>query len=191
VVCLYRLFETRQDTANIPKLAKELRTQGLISEAVKNALTCIKQQNGILGELDHPQTLSINSDRVSHMITELTINGTDVYGRAKLLDTPMGRIAKTISDAGFKWGVSSRGAGNVNESGTVSGFNFVTVDIVAKPSAPDAFPDSLYEALEISKYGRKALTLAEQIREDEKAQKYMQKAIMELFTKDIGQLLTK
>ena len=91
-----------------------------ISAAVQNAQQRIKECNGIFGELDHPQTLQINSDRISHVITEMWMNGNDAYGKAKLINTPMGNIAQELLRSGVKIGVSSRGAGNVNEGGNVS-----------------------------------------------------------------------
>lgn len=149
-----------------------------ISAAVNGAQQRIKEQNGIMGELDHPQSLQINMDRVSHVIVELHMNGANAVGRAKLIDTPMGRIASEIIRAGVKPGVSSRGAGNVNESGGVSGFQFVTVDIVAQPSAPNAYPSSVYESLERSRNGKQIVTLAEAVREDPKAQKYLKQEVL-------------
>ncbi|KKL94466.1 hypothetical protein LCGC14_1864360, partial [marine sediment metagenome] len=112
-----------------------------ISTAVKNAQTRIAETNGIFGELDHPQSLTINLDRISHVITEINMNGSNAVGKAKLLDTPMGQIAKELVKSGVRLGVSSRGAGTVQESGGVEGFQFVTVDIVAQPSAEGAVPD--------------------------------------------------
>lgn len=143
-----------------------------ISTAVKNANDRILESNGIFGELDHPQSLTINLDRISHVITELNMNGTNAVGKAKLLDTPMGKIAKELVKSGVRLGVSSRGAGTVAESGGVQGFQFVTVDIVAQPSAPGAIPDAVYESLMGSVNGQEALSLAEQVRQDPKAQKY-------------------
>ncbi len=143
-----------------------------ISTAVKSAQTRIAETNGIFGELDHPQSLTINLDRISHVITEINMNGTNAVGKAKLLHTPMGQIAKELVKSGVRLGVSSRGAGTVQESGGVEGFQFVTVDIVAQPSAEGAIPDVVYESLMSSVHGRKALTLAEQVRQDPKAQKY-------------------
>ena len=131
----------------------------------------------MLGELDHPQSLQLNLDRVSHVITEMRMEGTNAIGRMRLLDTPMGQIAKELVKSGVSLGVSSRGAGNVNESVGVSGFQFVTVDIVAQPSAPGAVPGVVYESLQHGQ-GAKVLTLAEQLREDPAAQKYFQKEIM-------------
>lgn len=146
-----------------------------ISSAVSNAQQRIKESNGIFGELDHPQSLTINLDRISHVITEMNMNGSNAVGKAKLLDTPMGLIAKELVRSGVRLGVSSRGAGTVAESGGVEGFQFVTVDIVAQPSAPGAVPDAVYESLMHSKHGQEALTLAEQVRRDPKAQKYFVK----------------
>lgn len=150
---------------------------GEISAAVESAKQRIKEQSGLMGELDHPQSLQINLDRVSHVITELWMDGANAYGKAKLLNTPMGNIAKELIKNGVKLGVSSRGAGNVNEGGGVSGFQFVTVDIVAQPSAPGAYPSSIYESLD-SKQGRVVKTLAEQLREDPTAQKFFKREIL-------------
>lgn len=149
-----------------------------ISEAVNNGKLRITEQNGLMGELDHPQTLQINLDRVSHVITELWMQGANAYGKAKLLNTPMGNIAQELVKSGIKIGVSTRGAGNVNESGGVSGFQFITVDIVAQPSAPNAYPGSMYEAVEHAKNGQQILTLAEQVRQDPAAQKYFKREIL-------------
>lgn len=148
-----------------------------ISIAVERARAQIKECNGIFGELDHPQTLNINSDRISHVITEMWMHGNDAYGKAKLLNTPMGLIAQELLKSGVKIGVSSRGAGNVNESGDVNGFQFITYDIVITPSAPNAYPGMMYESLD-TKIGQKIQTLAEQVRQDPAAQKYFKKEIL-------------
>lgn len=149
-----------------------------INAAVQNARQRIKETNGIFGELDHPQSLNINLDRISHVITELDISGSNAIGKAKLLNTPMGNIAKELVNSGVSLGVSSRGAGAVNESGGVTGFNFVTVDIVAQPSAPGAYPSTIIESLDMAKNGHNILDLAESVRHDQKAQKYLAKEIM-------------
>lgn len=156
--------------------------------AVSSMNEHIKQYGGLFGELDHPaDRLSIAMDRISHVITELYMDGNNVIGRAKLLDTPMGQIAKTIANSGARYGVSSRGAGQVNESGTVSGFRLVTIDIVATPSAHGAMPSTVYESLENYKNGSTIMSLAEAVRHDPKAQKYfeehMKKFISEIFKK--------
>lgn len=149
-----------------------------IANAVQLAQQRITESNGIFGELDHPQTLTINLDRISHVITEMRMEGKNAYGKAKLLNTPMGSIAKELVKSGVRLGVSSRGAGTVTESGGVDGFQFVTVDIVAQPSAPGATPSTVYESLQMSKHGSNALSLAEQLREDAGAQKFFKKEIM-------------
>lgn len=149
-----------------------------IAAAVRGAQMRIKETNGIFGELDHPQSLNINLDRISHVITELQINGSNAIGKAKLLKTPMGCIAKELVESGVMLGVSSRGAGQVNESGGVSGFNFVTVDIVAQPSAPGAYPSTIIESLEMAKNGHNILNLAESVRNDPAAQKYLKTEVM-------------
>lgn len=149
-----------------------------LAAAVKTAEMRIKEQKGLLGELDHPQTLTINLDRVSHVITELKMEGNNVIGKAKLVNTPMGNIAKELIRAGFQPGVSSRGAGTVNEAGGVTGFQFVTVDIVAQPSAQNAYPNAVYESLQAARNSKQIMSLAESVRHDETAQKYFKKEIM-------------
>ena len=114
-----------------------------ISSAVNTAKQRITESNGLFGELDHPSSLTINLDRISHVITDLWMNGNNAHGKARLLNTPCGLIAQELVKSGVKMGVSSRGAGSVTESGGVSGFNFVTVDLVAQPSAPEAYPSSV------------------------------------------------
>ena len=108
------------------------------------------QKGRALGELGHPDGPSINLDRVSHKITSLSENGTNFVGRAKLLDTPMGKIAKNLLDEGVKLGVSSRGMGSIikkeNCNMVADDFMLATAaDIVADPSAPDAFVEGIME----------------------------------------------
>lgn len=147
-----------------------------ISKAVSEAQSRIKGGFTIMGELNHPDTLSINLDRVSHIITEVSMDGNNAIGKMKLLNTPCGNIAKALVEGGARIGVSSRGTGNVNEAGGVSDFAFTTVDIVSTPSAPDAFPNPVMEALG----SKKIMTLAEAVVHDEKAQKYFKKEIFGL-----------
>jgi hypothetical protein len=118
-----------------------------ITRAVKSINEKIQTGFSVLGELDHPEELTINLDRASHMITEMWMDGNDGYGKLKLLPTPMGKIAESMLKSGVKLGVSSRGSGNVTEGGHVSDFDIVTVDIVAQPSAPNAYPRAIYESL--------------------------------------------
>ncbi len=106
--------------------------------------------NRALGELDHPTNPSINLDRVSHKIISLREDGSNIIGRAKVMDTPFGKIAKNLMDEGVKLGVSSRGLGSLREKNGVKivceDFRLITAaDIVADPSAPDAFVSNLME----------------------------------------------
>ncbi len=148
-----------------------------IQAAVSSAQQRIKESNGIFGELDHPQTLTINLDRISHVITELRVEGNNAIGKAKLLCTPMGNIAKELANSGVALGVSSRGAGQVNEDGGVQDFNFVTVDIVAQPSAPNAYPTTVVESLDLARNGHNIMDLAEAVKYDASAQKFFKKEI--------------
>ena len=150
-----------------------------LTRAVEGAQKAITEHGGIFGELDHPQTLTINLDRISHVITEMRMEGNNAVGKAKLLGTPMGNIAAELVKSGVKIGVSSRGAGAVNESGGVSDFNFVTVDLVATPSAPGAVPEAVYESMMMNSKGRTAVTLAETVKDDPEAQEFFKKAILD------------
>ena len=106
-----------------------------------------------LGELGHPEGPTINLDRVSHKIVELMPEGKNFIGKAKLLETPMGKIAKNLLEEGVQLGVSSRGLGSLKKEGTTSvvADDFIlstAADIVADPSAPDAFVQGIYEGKE-------------------------------------------
>jgi hypothetical protein len=118
-----------------------------IQRAVDTVRGRLSKGETVMGELDHPEELQINLDRVSHIITDMHCDGSDGLGKLKIIETPMGNIASALLKSGAKLGVSSRGSGNVNESGKVSEFEIVTVDIVAQPSAPDAYPKTIYESL--------------------------------------------
>jgi len=111
------------------------------------------QSGRALGELGHPEGPTINLDRASHLITSLQKEGTNFVGKARLLETPMGKIAKSLLDEGVKLGVSSRGLGTLRESNgckvVCDDFMLATAaDIVADPSAPDAFVNGIYEGRE-------------------------------------------
>jgi len=106
-----------------------------------------------LGELGHPDGPTVNLDRVSHMITSLKAEGNNFIGKAKILDTPMGNIAKSLLDEGVKLGVSSRGVGSLVERNGIKyvGDDFMlstAADIVSDPSAPDAFVQGIMEGKE-------------------------------------------
>jgi len=152
---------------------------GEIANAVKTLNDQIVNGYSVLGEVDHPDDLKVNLDRVSHMITEMWMDGPNGYGKMKILPTPMGNLIKTMLEAGVKLGVSSRGSGNVSEnSGEVSDFEIITVDIVAQPSAPGAYPTPVYEHLMNNKGGYGAWRLAQEVKEDPKAQRYLKESLL-------------
>ena len=127
--------------------------QGVLAREVAKYDEHHIQKGRALGELGHPEGPSINLDRVSHKIESLKEDGNNFVGRAKILETPMGNIAKNLLDEGVRLGVSSRGMGSLKEK---DGVNFVAddfmlataADIVADPSAPDAFVDGIMEGKE-------------------------------------------
>jgi hypothetical protein len=153
-----------------------------VNEIEKAVSTLNEQISGgysVLGEVDHPDDLKINLDRVSHMITEMWMDGPNGYGKMKILPTPMGSLVKTMLESGVKLGVSSRGSGNISEygGGEVSDFEIITVDVVAQPSAPGAYPTPIYEHLMNTKGGNMAKGLAAEVRNDPKAQRYLKDAL--------------
>jgi len=102
--------------------------------------------NRAMGELGHPSTTEINLDRVSHLIKELKMDGKHGIGKSLVMDTPMGKIAKSLIEAGVKLGVSTRGVGTLKDSIVQNDFRLLTVDIVADPSAKDAFVNGILES---------------------------------------------
>lgn len=152
-----------------------------IERAVKTLNDQIQSGYSVLGEVDHPDDLKVNLDRVSHMITNMWMEGPNGYGKFKILPTPMGNLIRTMLESGVKLGVSSRGSGNVDDmSGKVSDFEIITVDIVAQPSAPGAYPTPVYEHLMNARGGLKALKVAGEVKEDPKAQKYLQESLLQI-----------
>ena len=152
-----------------------------IEKAVQTLNEQITTGSSVLGEVDHPDDLKINLDRVSHMITEMWMDGPNGFGKLKILPTPMGQLVKTMLESGVKLGVSSRGSGNVNEAnGHVSDFEIVTVDVVAQPSAPNAYPKAIYEGLMNMKYGHHVLEIAREAGQDNKVQRYLKSEVMKL-----------
>jgi hypothetical protein len=156
------------------------------------------KQNRAYGELGHPQGPTINLERVSHMIKELYQDGSDVIGRAKIMtETPMGKIVKNLMDEGAKLGVSSRGMGTLRQKNGVNevqnDFQLATAaDIVADPSAPNAFVEGIMEGVEwiqnvsgnwVSQYIEET---QEEIRSASK--KNLQEAKFKAFTKFLNQL---
>jgi hypothetical protein len=152
-----------------------------ITIAVKTLNDQIQNGYSVLGEVDHPEDLKVNLDRVSHMITDMWMDGPNGYGKMKILPTPMGNLVKTMLESGVKLGVSSRGSGNVNEgNGQVSEFEIITVDIVAQPSAPGAYPTPIYEHLMNSRGGHRAFRTAQEVQKDPKAEKYVREAMLSI-----------
>jgi hypothetical protein len=152
-----------------------------ISNAVKQLNDQVSVGNSVLGEVDHPDDLKINLDRVSHMIESMWMDGPNGFGKLKILPTPMGQLVKTMLESNVKLGVSSRGSGEVNEStGNVAGFEIVTVDIVAQPSAPNAYPKAIYEGLLNMRNGHTVLEMAKEASGNAKVQKYLKDEVMRL-----------
>lgn len=152
-----------------------------IRKAVDELNETVHGGYSVLGEVDHPEGLNINLDRVSHMITKMWMDGPDGYGKLKIIPTPMGQLVKTMLESGVKLGVSSRGSGNVSEAtGHVSDFKIVTVDIVAQPSAPGAYPKAVYEGLMNMRHGHKVLEMSQDSLTDARVQKYLKEEVIRL-----------
>jgi hypothetical protein len=152
-----------------------------ISRAVSQINEQIKGGYSVLGELDHPDDLKINLDRVTHMIEQMWMDGPCGHGKLKILPTPMGLIVRTMLESGVKLGVSSRGSGNVSEAnGHVSDFEIVTVDIVAQPSAPHAYPTAIYEGLLNMRNGHQVIDIARDVQDNKKVQKYLANEVTRL-----------
>jgi len=125
----------------------------VLDEQVKKYTDNYVNQNRAYGELGHPSGPTINLERVSHMITDLNKEGNNYIGEAKIMDTPYGKIVKNLMDEGAKLGVSSRGMGSLKQNGdsqvVQKDYHLATAaDIVADPSAPDAFVEGIMEGKE-------------------------------------------
>ncbi len=150
-----------------------------ITNAVNSVKNRIAEGQSILGELDHPEELSINLDKVSHVITDMWMEGNDGYGKLKIVPTPSGMIAKSLLESGVILGVSSRGSGNVANNGFVSDFDMITVDIVAQPSAPNAYPKSIYESLYNMRGGAQIMEVARAVSHNESgSNRHLQREIL-------------
>lgn len=128
-----------------------LYPKGIMEQELDRYQTLIREKRS-LGELGHPPNPQINLNNVSHLITNLRFEGNDIIGKAKILDTPMGKIAQNFIEEGVRLGVSSRGLGSLKEKNGINevqdDFHLATVDIVADPSAPDAFVQGIMESAE-------------------------------------------
>jgi hypothetical protein len=151
---------------------------------IEKAVTTINEQisegNSVLGEVDHPDDLKINLDRVSHMIEKMWMDGPAGFGKLKILPTPMGKLVEAMISSGVKLGVSSRGSGEVGNNGHVSGFEIITVDIVAQPSAPHAYPKAIYEGLMNMRGGQQVFEMARDATHDQRVQKYLKEEVTRL-----------
>jgi hypothetical protein len=152
-----------------------------INKAVGTINQQIKEGNSVLGEVDHPEDLKINLDRVCHSVENMWMDGEAGCGKLKILPTPMGELIKTLLQSGIKLGVSSRGSGNVDDrTGHVSDFEIVTIDVVAQPSAPNAYPKAIYEGLMNMKYGHRLLEVARESGQNNKVQRYLKDEVKKL-----------
>ena len=152
-----------------------------ISKAVNTINQQIKEGNSVLGEVDHPDDLKINLDRVCHSVEGMWMDGDAGCGKLKILPTPMGELIKTLLQSGVRLGVSSRGSGNVDDrTGHVSDFEIVTIDVVAQPSAPNAYPTAIYEGLMNMKHGHKLMEMARESGEGDKVQRYLKNEVKRL-----------
>ena len=159
----------RMMAAEQKNLNQRVYPQKEIERAVAQINEKIKEGAFVMGELNHPDNLSIDLKNVSHIITEAWMDGPNAVGKCKILGTPSGQIVQSLINGGVKLGVSSRGTGNVTSEGIVEDFAFVTLDIVAQPSGPGCYPDVVRE----SQGDKKIMSLAEAVVHDKKAQKYL------------------
>jgi len=152
-----------------------------ITRAVGTINKQIHEGYSVLGEVDHPEDLKINLDRVCHSVEEMWMDGEAGCGKLKILPTPMGNLIKTLLQSGVRLGVSSRGSGNVDDrTGHVSDFEIVTIDVVAQPSAPNAYPKAIYESMMNMKYGHRLLEVAREAGQDNKVQRYLKSEVVKL-----------
>ena len=163
----------------------------VLQKQVKEFNDKFVKQDRALGELGHPMGPTINLDRVSHVITELYEDGKNFVGKAKIIDTPNGKIVKNLLESGVRLGVSSRGLGSVktNKNGVnevQDDFVLSTVDIVSDPSAPDAFVNGIMEGKEFTLTGEVEYDIQQEIRDTVKFRLEQKK--IELFKKFMGGL---
>ena len=152
-----------------------------IHKAVETINKQIMEGYSVMGEVDHPDDLKINLDRVCHTVDKMWMDGHAGCGKLRILPTPMGNLIKTLLQSGVKLGVSSRGSGNVDDrTGHVSDFEIVTIDVVAQPSAPNAYPKAIYEGMMNMKYGHRLLEIAKEAGEDNKVQRYLKNEVVKL-----------
>lgn len=182
--------------SNKPNRNRRIYPKQHMESAMKDFTKLIESKRA-MGELNHPQGPTINLDRVSHLIESMKWRGDDLIGRAKILDTPMGRIAQGLLEGGVQLGVSTRGLGSIktlsNGINEVQGdFVMNTVDIVGDPSAPDAFVNGIMEGVEyFMQDGRLVEQTVEDINKAARAKKLNEQKKLELFAKFILEISGK
>lgn len=138
--------------AGVVNRNKRLYNEDVLKKECKRYISEYVQKNRALGELNHPAGPTVNLDRVCHMIVNLSEDGRQIMGKAKIIDTPMGKIVKSLIDEGAQLGVSSRGMGSLKMQNGVNvvqnDFTLAAIDIVADPSAPNAFVNGILEGKE-------------------------------------------
>lgn len=126
--------------------------RAIMQSAVDKYVTEQVSKKRAVGELNHPEGPTVNLDKVSHLITDLRLEGNNVIGKAQILDTPMGKIVKGLLEGGVQLGVSTRGMGSLEQRNGImyvkDDFHLATVDIVQDPSAPDAFVNGIMEGVD-------------------------------------------
>lgn len=138
--------------SNVKNRNNRIYPKQILDEEVGRYIQNYVAQDRAIGELNHPNTPSINLDRVCHKIVTLESDGDNWVGKSQILNTPMGKVVEGLLEAGVKIGVSSRGLGTVKEKSGVnevqSDFKLATIDVVSDPSAPDAYVKGLNEEAE-------------------------------------------
>jgi hypothetical protein len=138
--------------SNVKNKNGRIYPQGTLLKECKRYINEYVDKGRALGELNHPTGPTVNLDRVSHIVKELREDGHNVYGKAKVLDTPMGKIVKNLIDEGAQLGVSTRGMGSLKAKNgyqeVQEDFMLAAIDIVADPSAPNAFVNGIMEGRE-------------------------------------------
>jgi len=138
--------------SNVVNRNQRMYTESVLKKETTRYIKEYVNKNRALGELNHPDGPTVNLDRVSHMVSNLKESGNQIIGKMKILDTPMGKIVKSLIDEGAQLGVSSRGMGSLKKINGVNHvqeeFTLSAIDIVADPSAPNAFVNGILEGKE-------------------------------------------
>ena len=181
--------------AGVVNRNKRMYNESVLKKECKRYISEYVNKNRALGELNHPPGPTVNLDRVSHMIVNLNESGSQIMGKAKILDTPMGKIVKSLIDEGAQLGVSSRGMGSLKSQGGVNivqeDFTLAAIDIVADPSAPNAFVNGILEGKEW--IWENGLLVEKQIASYEKqlkraSKKQLEETAIKLFKDFLGKL---